>query len=275
MPFYTTEADSTLQNNFVLNDVDVFVMKVEYEGTGVESESVNDVTLTPATAPSWTSNAYQSTVGKNILVTADSSKLGFGKIKSNSTTAVVFDCTNITFVADGTTGANTDWATGTTYSFRIYTADSNYAWGAYFGHCRDVSLSLKEDIIEFKKGVPMESLIEATKERMYEVSGTNFTANADVYRAVWNGSSYGSQTGQNETHFGFKPPTRSFYMLTMLGQNVAGKDMLWQCFKGQFRINGDYNLSAEEFKGVGWTYAVKKDSLRGDAYNAMRLVQTT
>lgn len=272
MAFYTAESDSTLQDNFIVKDADVYIMKVEAEGTGVESEASNDITLTPATSPAWSSNAYQSTVGKNLVVTADSSGLFFGPVKSNSTTALVFDATTMTDVSDGTAGAATDWGVGTTYSFRIYTADSTYAWGAYFGHCRDISVAFTEDRLEFEKGIPKESIVEDLLKFQVDVNGTNFTPNKDVFRAVLNGVSYGSQTSQNETHFGFAPAVRSYYMVTLIGQNRSGKEMMWQFFKGQFRINGELNLSAEEYKGLAWTLAVKKDNLRGDARNAFRLV---
>lgn len=91
MAFYTSEADATVKDDMILQDVDLFISKFEYEGSGVESESSNDITLTPATAPSWTTNAYQSTVGYNLVVQADSSKVFIGPVKSNSTTALVFD----------------------------------------------------------------------------------------------------------------------------------------------------------------------------------------
>jgi len=272
MAFYTAESDSTLQDNFIVKDADVFIMKIEAEGTGVESEAT-DVTLTPATSPAWTINAYQSTVGRNLVVTADSSKLFTGKVKSNSATAVVFDPTLMTLVSDGATaGSLADWAAGTSYSFRIYTASSVYAYGDYFGHCRDVEIAPSEDILEFKKGVPREAIVQDLLEFKVDVNGVNFTPNTDVFRAMYNGVSRGLNTSQTETHFGFSPAVRAYYKLVLVGQNRAGFEMRWEFFKGQFKINGNIALSAEEYKGVAWSYSVKKDNLRGDAHNAFSLV---
>lgn len=272
MAFYDNEADADLVKEMVLKDVDIFISKFEYEGTGTESESGNDVTLTPATSPSWGTNAYQSSVGINLVVEGDSSTLWTGKVKSNSATALVFDATTMSKVADGTAGTASDWTTASTYDFYVLTANSTYAHGDYFGFCRDVKLAVEEEVVEYKKGVPRESIVEDTIERMITLNGSNANFNKDVLRAVMNGVSYGSQTSQSETHFGFTPPTRSYYRITLVGSNRDGKEITVQLFKGIFRFSGEIDFSAEEYKSLPFTFAVKKDALRPDNYNAMRMV---
>jgi hypothetical protein len=269
MSFYTSEADATLKQEMVLKDVDLFISKFEYEGSGVESESSNDITLTPATSPSWSSNAYQSTTGLNLVVKADSSKVFIGKVKSNSATAVTFDATLMTNIADGTAGTASDWAVASSYDFYILTANSSYAHGDYFGFCREVKLNVTEDIVEYKKGVPRESIVEDTLEMMYQLSGSNANFGEDVLKSVLNLGQYGSQTSQFEVHGGFTPATRSYYRITLVGKNRNDKDMTVQLFKGQFRFSGDIDFGAEEYKALPFTYVVKKDAIRPDAYNAL------
>jgi hypothetical protein len=123
--------------------------------------------------------------------------------------------------------------------------------------------------VEYKKGVPRESIVEDTLEMMYTLSGSNANFGEDVIRALLNLSSYGSQTSQSESHGGFTPATRSYYRITMVGANRAGLETTVQLFKGQFRFSGDIDFGSEEYKSLPFTFSVKKDSLRPDAKNAM------
>lgn len=273
--YYNNEADSSSKDSFILQDTDMFVMQIGEEGTnGVETESGNDITFTPSTAPTtFGTDTYNSTVGLNLLVTADASSLFYGPVKDTTATTLVFDATTMFDVSDGTAGAASDWTVASTYSWRVMYPSAYGLYGDYFGHVKEISLEAKEEIIQFKKGVPRELIVQDTLEWSYMVKGKNFTPNAKVFRSVLNGVSYGSQSSQTETHFGFKPATRAQFKVTLVGKNRAGYDMIWEFFICQFAAEGSIDFSAEEYKGLPFTLNVFKDALRGDARNAFRLVQ--
>lgn len=269
--FYTSESDVTAKDNFVIQDADIFLMKIEDEDSGVETESGNDITLTPATSPAYDTDAYNSTVGYNLLVQGASSTLWYGPVKDTTATTIVFDATTMFNVQTGAAGAASDFTLAATYSYRVHTPDSTGIYGSWFGHCKELSLAFSEEIIDFMRGVPRERIVQDTLEWKYDLTGTNFTASKAVFRAVMNGTSYGSQTSQSETHFGFAPATRAQYKVALIGTNRAGKQMLWEFFITQFSANGEYNYSAEEYKGLPFSLGVFKDSLRGNGRNAFRL----
>lgn len=268
MAFFTSESDSTLNDAFILADADVFISKIEAEYTAaVESESGNDITLTTS-GTTYGTDTYNSTVGLNLIVTADSSKLFIGKVKDTTNTTIVFDATAMTNIADGTAGTASDWTAASAYNFYVMTADSTYAWGAYFGHVKDLEVSMEQNNIQFTKGVPQEEIVEDLLSMKYSVKGKNFQpANEDVWKAIMNSTQYGSQISQWEHHGGFVHGARPFYRLTLIGKTRGNKDITLQFFRGQFTIDGALALSTEEYKPLGFTYNVKKDALRGDAYN--------
>lgn len=273
--YYNNEADTSAKNSFILKDTDMFIMQIGEEGTnGVESESSNDITFTPSTAPTtFGTDTYNSTVGLNLLVTGATSTLWYGPVKDTTSTTLVFDCTTMFNVSSGSAGTASDWASAATYSWRVHYPSAYGLYGDYFGHVKEISLEPKEEIIQFKKGVPRELIVQDTLEWSYAIKGKNFTPNAQVFRSVLNGTSYGSQTSQTETHFGFAPATRAQFKVTLVGQNRAGYDMIWEFFICQFAAEGSIDFSAEEYKGLPFTLNVFKDALRGDARNAFRLVQ--
>lgn len=269
--FYTSESDVTAKDNFVLQDADIFLMKIEDEDSGVESESTNDITLTVATSPAYATDAYNSTVGYNLLVQGASSTLWYGPVKDTTATTIVFDCTTMYNVETGAAGTAGDFTAGSTYSYRVHTPDAYGIYGSWLGHCKELKLAFSEEVIDFLRGVPRERIVQDTLEWKYDLSGKNFTPSKALFRAIMNGTSYGSQTSQNETHFGFSPATRSQYKVALIGQNRAGKQMLWEFFVTQFSANGEWDFSAEEYKGLPFSLGVFKDSLRGNGRNAFRL----
>lgn len=270
MAFYTSETDGTLNGEMVLTDVDVFISKIILDNiAGVETEASNDITLSPAVSPSYVADAYNSTATYNLQCQADTSIVAIGKVKDTLTTGIVFDATAMYNVATGVALAAADWATASTYNYTVMTPGSTYVHGDYFGYCKGVSTEMNQEIIEFTKGVPIESIVEDTKRMNYTVKGENFAvSNQDVWEAVMNSTQRGLNTSQWESHGGFTPPVRSFYRVTLVGSNRNGKVVTLQYFRGQFRTEGSIDWSSEEYKKIGWTLAVKKDSMRPDAYNA-------
>lgn len=269
--FYTSESDITAKDNFNLQDADVFIMKVEDEDTGVESESVNDITLTPTVSPAYATDAYNSTVGLNLLVQGAANTLWYGPVKDTTATTIVFDCTAMFNVSTGAAGTAGDFLTGASYSYRVHTPDAYGLYGSWLGHVKELKLTFSEDVIDFIRGVPREKIVTDTLGWTYDIEGKNFTPSKALFRAIMNGTSYGSQTSQNETHFGFAPSTRAQYKVALIGQNRAGKQMLWEFFLTQFSANGDVDFSAEEYKGLPFKLGVYKDALRQNGMNAFRL----
>lgn len=271
MAHFTSESDANLIKQMVLADVDVYIAKIESEQTAaVETESSNDITLTPVVSPAYVADAYNSAVGLNVVVQGDSSTLWIGKVKDTLTTGIVFDATGMVNIATGAAGDATNWTTAGTYSYYVLSPSAYNVWGEYFGYCKEVSLGMEQNNIEFEKGVPKESIVEDLLSMKYSIKGKNFNpSNEDVWNTIMGGAARGSTTSQWESHMGFTPATRSFYRITLVGQNRDGKAVTVQAFRTQMKIDGEMAFSTDEYKSLGWIASVKKDSLRPDAYNAM------
>ncbi len=271
MPFYGTSQVNTLEQEQVLKDVEMFIQKFEFIGAGVASISVDDVTLTPATSPAFTVNALASTVANNIITAADTSILAEGKIDSNAATDVVFDATNMVNVADGTALAATDWTSTTSYNFYALTASSDNEFGDFFGWTNEAVINVEEEKAEFKVGVPRALKNEGLLERVISVTGNHANlSNTDVVTALFNMTSRGSQTAQTELHTGFDPAQRSFYRITLVGENINAQEMVYQFFKTKIRTEGGLNLGEEGFKVSGFNLQVHSDTLRTGAFDAFR-----
>jgi hypothetical protein len=279
MAFYATKNSTALENEQILQDVLVHLQKFEYVGSGVCGISTNDVTLTPATSPVWTVDAYKSAKANNIVVVANSGKVLEGKVKSNIATAVTFDSTATKDYADGTAGAATDFTALSTYNFYILTASDDYEFGDYFGWTGDVTINMEEEFAEFKQGVPRELKNQCLLERSINVTGTNFNpANDDVASTILGMEARGLQTGQTEYQTGFNPAARAKYRITLVGNSgcgAGGKEIIYQLYKGKIRQEGAINMSEEGYKAFGWNYVVEADNLRPSGYNAMRRIRIT
>ena len=144
MAFYTTKNDLSLANEQILKDVDVYIQKFEYTGTGVASIVTNDVTFTPATSPAWTTNEFASTVALNIVTLGDSSAVVEALIDSNDATSLTFDATNGFDVSDGTAAAASDFTATSSYDFYALTKSDENEFGDYFGWTNEVNISLED-----------------------------------------------------------------------------------------------------------------------------------
>jgi hypothetical protein len=278
MAFFETISDSDLENSMILKDVSMFIQKFEYVGTGVASTGVptaNDVTLTPAVSPAWTIDEFNSTVADNIVVVADSSKVLEGAIDDTTATTVVFDTTNTVDVSDGTAGAIGDFTDTNTYNFYALTASANNTYGDYFGFVNEITIAQEEETAEYKLGVPRKLKNEGLLEKTISVTGSHANlSNSDVVKALFNVAEYGNQTGQTELHAGFDPAVRSFYRLTLVGENSNGQAMVYQFFKGKLRTEGGVPFGEEGWKVSSFNYMVHSDTLRPKQYDAFRYILT-
>ena len=109
MGFFPSTASTSLKTTLVLKDVEIFLQQYEYVGSGVCSIATNDITLTPATSPSFTVDALISTQPTNNVVVADGSKVLEGKVSDNDADSVTFDATATVDYSDGSAGAATDF----------------------------------------------------------------------------------------------------------------------------------------------------------------------
>lgn len=280
MAFYPTKNSTALVGDQIIQDVEVYIRKYEYVGSGVASIATNDITLTPAVSPAWTIDALISEGASscnNLVVKGDASVVLEGKVKDNTATAITFDATAMVDVSDGTAGAATDFTAASTYDFYVLTPSEVSIYGDYFGWTGEVTINSEEEYAEFKQGVPRVLKNQCLLERSINITGTNFNpANEDVMAAIFNMTERGLQTGQAEYQSGFDPGARADYRMTLVGQTGCGSDgqvMVFDFFKGKIRQEGGINMSEEGFKAYGWNFVVESDNLRDAGYDAYRWVK--
>jgi hypothetical protein len=273
MAFYATENSSNLNKEQILKDVNMFIQKFEYSGEGVAGIATNDITLTPVTSPAFTVDALISTTAKNVLVAADSSVVLEGSISDNDANSITFDATATTDISDGTAGAAADFTATNTYSFYALTPSSEYVYGDFFGWTNEVTINIEEEYAEYKNNVPRVLRNEGLLERVISVTGSHANlSNTDVVKALFNMTEYGSQTSQTELHTGFDPAARSFYQITLVGENINGQQMVYQFFKNKIRTEGGVPLGEEGFKVSSFTFMNHSDTLRPAAYDSFRYI---
>ena len=277
MAFYPTKNSTALVGDQIIQDVDVYIRKYEYIGSGVASIVVNDITLTPATSPAWTVDGLISTLANNLVVVADGSVVLEGLVEDNAATSLTFDATAMVDVSDGSAGAATDFTAASTYDFYVLTPSAVSTYGDYFGWCGEITVNSEEEYAEFKQGVPRVLKNQCLLERSINITGTNFNpANEDVMATIFNMTERGLQTGQAEYQSGFDPGARENFRLTLVGQTgcgSGGQAMVFDFFKGKIRQEGGINMSEEGFKAYGWNFVVESDNLRDSGYDAYRWVK--
>jgi len=267
---FTSKADATLNTTMVLKDVDIFISKFIYEGSGVQTDdSTTGIILTPAVSPAWATDIFNTTNHQNLVVQGDVTTCFLGTVLDTAATTVSSPLANLWDISDGTNAALTDFTAGNTYNFYLLAKGGDaYVHGDYLGYTKETTFGLAETYAEFKKGIPRESIVEDYLEVGYSVKSKVFNPdNQAIWEAIQNTTQRGLQTSQWESHGGFTPATRAFYRITLVGSNRDGKVTTQQFFKGQFRAE-DMSLSGDDYKSLGFTFNVEKDALRPDAYNA-------
>lgn len=273
--FYTSKQDSNLTKDMVLNEPDLFISKILFEGTGVYAEGSGATdTLTPAVSPAWTINEFASTVGINLEVVDQNGKLAYGKIISNTATSITFDREELDLDEDGATSPTlTDT---NVYTFRILSPSSVYKYGDFFGYVNDLSLGFEQEKAEYKKGIPRELIVEDLIENINTLTGTVSTiANEDILAAIFGADAFGLQTGQFELGFGSQSFSSSFYRAVLAGKDRTGRSMIFICHKIKFSANGELSFSEEDFKSLPFTASVFVDTLRENPNaNKIRIIRT-
>lgn len=262
MAFYQNTSDTNLDKDLLLKQPDIFIMKHEWEGSGTFTLSTagND-SFAPTVNPSWTTNAYVSTVGLNIMIVDDNNKLAVGKVISNTSNTVTFQAADMTLISDGTTAPTL--TAGGTYTVRILTGSSKYAYGDFMGYSSEITIATESQIAEFKYSIPRQLIRQDLLENVEALNFKLFNVNnSDIIKAVFGMGVYGSQTGQTELHRGTASFNTSKYQLTLNVQDVNNKTTLYQFFRTQLKNNGEISIAGEEYKAYSITAPLFRDTLR-------------
>jgi hypothetical protein len=256
-------ADVDLAKEVLAKTPDIYIQKYEYIGSGVYAISTGGVsTLTPATSPSWSINAYASTVAKNLLIVDDNSKVAQGKVVSNIATAITFDETAMLLEEDETTAASL--TAGSTYNFYVLTpsATTGQTYGPFVGYTEGNELALTDTMMKFKYGQPRALKFKDLQEREGKITGgfVNWT-NTDVIAALFGGVAYGSQSAKYRYGVGHAPDTDVFYRLTFIGEDRNNRVFRIVVHKVQFESSGNLLSAAESgHKMAPFTVDITADS---------------
>jgi hypothetical protein len=253
----------------VLNDVEMYISKLIYEGSGVQSDdSTTGIILTPATSPAWSADLFNTTTHHNLVVQGDSTTCFLGSVNDTAATTVSSLLAKLWDIADGTNAELTDWTAGNTYNFYLLAKGGDeYVHGDYAGYTKETTFGNSENMAEFKTNIPRQSIVEDYLEVSRSVKSKIFNPSSQaVYEMIMNTTQRGLQTSQWESHGGSAPAVRSFYRITLVGSNRDGKVTTQQFFKGQFRAE-DVSMSGDDYKSLAFTFNCKVDSLRPTAYD--------
>lgn len=271
--FYANKSSTQLVKDMMLESGDMYISKILWEGTGVLAIGVGATdTLTPATSPEWTINEFASTVGINLEIIDDNDIVTYGKVISNTATAITFD--DETLILDSTGAIGGALTTAGTYTFRLLSPSADYEYGDFFGYVDDVSVSTEQETVEYKRGIPRELIVEDLLENINEITGSIKTwLNKDVLMAVMGFKAYGLQTGQFELGSGTKSFTSSFYRLALKGDSRIGKTVTFLFHRVKFSATGEVSFEEEDYKMLPFSGTVFSDQYRDDEANRIRIIK--
>jgi hypothetical protein len=252
-PFYSGTNDINLAQEMIAKKPDVYIQKYEYIGEGVLSLSVPAAaTLTPATSPSWTVDAYNSTVARNLLIVDNNGKVGSAKVADTTATAITFDSTDVDLEEDE--GTNASFTTAQTYQFYVLTPSSisGQPYGPFMGYAEGLELSVTQTFKTFQYGQPKKKIRRDIDMVEGSVKGgtVNWT-NEDILTAVLNATKYGKNTAGYTSYTigtgGTCNAQGTYYRITFVNTDVNCRTVYVICRKVQFNLDG--NLLAESADG--------------------------
>jgi hypothetical protein len=198
-----------------------------------------------------------STVAYNLEIIDDNGVVGYGKVTDNDADSITFDPTTIVLANDDSTAVTLTAASS--YSFKVLTPSSTAGnlYGPFFGLSEGNELSVTDEYMQYKYGLPKKKLFQDLVERVGEVNGgtINWT-DADIQNAIFGSVEYGSQTGQQSTGIGSDPGALSSFRLTFMGKDRTGRLYYVIVRKVQFGAEGNIfgkstdGYSMANFKGT-------------------------
>lgn len=260
--FYDNKQDPQLVNDFLLEQPDIFIQKWEFTGTGVYAEaSSTSATLTPATSPSWTVDAFNSTVALNLYVVDDNGKLSEGKVFDNDATSITFDPSAMSLLEDGST-APTFTASGT-YSFYILSPSSitGATYGDFFGYTNELTFTPNQETVQFDYDIPKTRVREDLISNLPELSGSYFSWGQKIVKSGLGLSQYGSQSSQISYGFGTTTFNNDFYRVTLDADLVDDRNQKIIIHKTKIMLSGETSFSEEGYKMVPITMKLFANTL--------------
>ena len=258
--YFTNLKDVDLAKEAMAKSGDWYIQYYEYIGSGVYANTTSGIsTLTPATSPSWTVNEFASTMARNLLVVDDNSKVASVKVTSNTADAVTFDETDALLEEDGATAAT--FTAATTYDFYVLTPSAANLYGPFFGYAEGIELSITDEMMQFKYGMPRKMKFQDLAERTGQLTGGHVNiANEDIVDTFFGSANYGSQTSQYAKGIGSEPDTNRFYRLVNVSSDRNGNAMTIIVRKGQFAMNGNILGASESgHKMYNFTFNILSD----------------
>lgn len=278
--FYTGVGDNNAVLDRVIKSGDMYVQKFEYI-------SVNNATLdisTPAVATltlnddnTFVADEFNSTAAYNLLIVDDNNKVAKAKIVdcalSSTDYVITFDSTACILEEDELTPAT--FTNGGTYQIEILTGDNTNEYGKFWGFINGNSLENGENYAEYKYGIPQTLKFKDLIERTFSLSGgTLEVANEDVFKALMNSVSYGSQSGKWKQAVGFNPAARSYYRLAIVGSDGNNRIFKTVFRKGQFMVSGAIDYYSTDYKVIPYSFTLFSDGFYpqdADAFTVERI----
>jgi hypothetical protein len=256
--YYTGVSDVDIAKDAIAQDPDLHIQKIITEETGVYAEATtSEGTLTPTVSPAWTVAGLVSTVAYNLEIVDDNAVVGYGKVTDNDADSITFDPTDVVLASDATTPitlTDTD-----TYSFKVFTPSSTVGndYGPFFGLSEGNELSITDEYMQYKYGMPKKKLFQDLVERVAEVNGGTINyENKDVQETIFGSVEFGGQTGQQSTAIGSDPGVLSSYRLAFKLADRNGRRLWIIIRKVQFGAEGNIfgkstdGYSMSNFKGT-------------------------
>ena len=262
--YYIGVSDVDIAKDAIAQDPDLHIQKIITETTGVYAETTaSAATLTPATSPAWTVDELISTVAYNLEIVDDNGVVGYGKVDDNDADSITFDVDDVVLSSDDTTGVTLTAASS--YSFRVLTPSSvtGNTYGPFFGLSEGNELSITDEYMQFKYGMPKKKLFQDLAERVVEISGGNVNyEDADIQSTIFGSIEFGSQTAQQSTAIGSDPGVLSSFRLAFKLADRNGRRMWIIIRKVQFGAEG--NIFGKS--GDGYSMANFKGTVLADTF---------
>lgn len=272
--YFTNLADVDLAKEAMAKSGDWYIQFYEYVGTGVYAlTTAGTSTLTPATSPSWDVDEFNSTVARNLLIVDDNNVVASAKIDDNDATSITFDETDALLESDGLTAAT--FTPASTYNFYVLTPSNINLYGPFFGYAESIELSLTDEMMQFKYGVPKKLKFQDLMERTGQITGGHVNvANTDIVDTFFGADNYGSQTSQFAKGIGSEPDTNRFYRLVNVSTDRNSRAMTTIVRKGQFAMNGNIIGASESgHKMYNFNFDILSDEFYPATADMLQLIR--
>jgi hypothetical protein len=271
MTYFKDLTDVALAQDVIAKQPDLYIAKYELVSSGVYSEVTTVGKLTPATSPVLTVDSLKSTVFANLFLVDDDGEVCRVKVLSNTATDLSFTHADCLKEKDGTTAANLTVAA--TYQFYVLSPSAENAEGRFFGYTEGAELTISEEYMKFKYGIPKQTKFQDLLERAIQINGgtVNFS-NEDVLSTVMNSDAYGLQTGKFSQGIGSDPDTSKYYRLAFVGNDRNGRELKIIARRVQISLNGNlFNKGESGHYMIPFSAEVLSESFYPDSADMMQI----